>query len=247
MNQYSSVCRTMRARNVFEGAISPPADLTIASADWLPQILNKRGNLMNINGNFVIRRLGVFANFADGFVFANAAERLNLFLSSQAYTRTVIGGGDLSMTLGSKAVTGTGFAGNIFDQNILAVPYAGTETQYYIVDGNPADDNNLDVTDYAEKDVVAAPLTKLTSLPNYERLDYTRISELNYMWDVNEFISPLAFASVLATDVVITVYVNQNSLNFGDSDITFLTKSISDTYDGDIAHFDVVGDIEYTS
>lgn len=237
----------MRARNVYEGAISPPATLTIASADWLPQILNKRGNLMSINSNLVLKRLGVFANFADGFVFANASERINLALDTHAYTRDVIAGGDMSFTLGSKAVTGTGFAGNIFDGNILVVPYAGTEVQYYIVDGDPSDDNNLDVTDYAEKDVVAAPLVRLLSLPNYELLDYTRISELNYMWNVDEFISPLAFASAATTDVVITVRVNQTSLNFGASDIDFLTKSISDTYDGDMVHIDVVGDIEYTS
>jgi hypothetical protein len=246
-NKYASVLRSFRARNLCEVAIAPPADLTILSSDWLPQILNKRQNLLHIQSNFTIKRLGIFCNFADGFVFKNAWERLNVTIHTHAYARAVVTGATIDLVTGVKAATGAGFTGNLFDDNVIMVPYAGDQYQYFILDGDPADDNNLDLTDYPEADTLSAPVYLLTSLPSYETFDFTRISELNYMYEADEFITPVGFAGPTMTDLVMRVSVNQGSLAYGASDIEFLTKSISTEYEEDVAHFDLVGDVEYTA
>jgi len=245
MNAYSSVLRTLRARNVCETTISPPTSLTIADTEWVRQVVTNRALWVSPQSNFTIKRLGMFCNFADGLVFANANERLNVTLHTQAFTRLQVGT-SITMVSGAKAATGVGFTGNISQNTILRVPYSGTEYQYVICADDPSTDTDVDLTDYAEANVTGASLVKLVALPNYHRLDFTRISELNYMYDIDEFVSPLAFASAAATDMVMWCEVNQTEFNYYKSSIDFLTRSVSPDYDGDAVHFDLVVEVEYT-
>lgn len=245
-NKYSSILRTVRARNVYEGVIAPPADLTIVSGDWVQQVLQDRANIQSVQSNFILRRLGIFSNFADGLVFKNANERINVRIFAQAYTRTLLTG-TLQTTVGSKAVTGVGtsFTTEVFTQDILAIPASGDQYSYHIVDGDPADDFNLNLTDYAEYNAIT-PAYKLISQPSFVQFNYRHISELNYMYEIDEFFSPLQFATPALTDIVILAAINQSSLNFSASDIDFLTKSISTDFVDDVVHFDVVAELEFT-
>jgi len=250
MNQYASSLRSFRARNLFETTITPPNDLTVAYASCKRQVLNRYQPLVNIQSNLLVKRLGVFSNFADGLVFKNNAFPLGVTLSVAAYTRTLLAASFFNIAAGSKAVAGSGFTG-LTNNTILMLAVHGSAPswQYFILDGDPASDNAMTFTDYSDTTGNDPGLMyKLTVVPGSAFFYYSWISELNYMYEIDKFLTPLAYGSAGMTDLVIQVFLNQGlGRDYYDShDTTFLTKSVDTAFAASAVHFDVVADLEYT-
>jgi hypothetical protein len=250
MNQYGSTVRTFRARNLFETTITPPNDLTVASATCKRQVLNREQYQLNIQSNLIIKRLGVFCNFADGLVFKSSAWPLNVSMFATVYQRTLVAG-SFNVTAGSKAVTGVGLSAFADQDRILLYCGASPLTrQYFIVDGTPASDNAMTLTDYSDITAVNPGLMyKMTAIVGTSggTLNFPSIRELNYMYEVDQFWSPLLLGSPLMTDMLITVLLNNGlTKQFDSSDTPFLTKSVDTSFAASAVAFDVVADVEYT-
>lgn len=242
MNPYASVINTLRARNMFEGTISPPNDFTIGGTNWETQILNVRRNLVSPNGNFFIRSMGLFCNFADGLVLSGAAMQMTALFRASARNRTTPSVA-ATWSATSKTITcvSAGFAIN--DRVILMSD--GTpghvNTQYGIVKTIP-DAASLTLSDYPlANNGGNATITKLTSATAVEtgtvRLD---ARELNLLYAREVFFSPVLLTSSPTTELLIEVQATTVNM-------TWYTKSINTSFDGDNIFWDVQSDVEYTA
>lgn len=203
-NRYGSANRILRARNVAEKAMPAPGatDLTVATADFVRQIFNLKDSIFDLNTNFRLRRIGVFSNFADGLVFANPDERLDVIVQAvAARSRIALSGTSVQTTFGSKNVVGVGTSFNtelIEGDTLRITDVSGNYPRYYELSATPAGALAATLTDYSKTtqtvNIGSGRVTKL-ALDNAGAKIYTieDISELNFLYDIEHFFDPATY------------------------------------------------------
>lgn len=265
MNKYTSINRTLRARNIYNTTINPPNDLSLASANFDLQLLTKYKDsrstvsivesYFNENANIIIHSIGVFSNFADGLVFKERDERLDIKLNVVAATRTALTG---TVTTAAGSTVLTGVAGTTFDtelvaEDIIMADPAVSPGEYHIIDTTPVAANVGALRDEAKDSEAAITFYRLDPVGSFQYA-ITNISELNKMQDISLLIQPRLFSTSAATELVIQATCNRAGLlapfillaEPDGHNCDFLTKSINATYATDAIHFDIVADVEYT-
>lgn len=242
--------RTYFARNLFEGIITPPADFTLASANCERQVfdLNYAAGggpvpLVPINSetNVHFRSAGVYSNFADGLVFKNAWQRVDLEIRVVAYTRGSTLTGTAAVPNNSKTITGAGtaFVAEVGANDLLEiVPIGGPPREVGIVDVI-TDNTHLDLNNYPLTNFGNCELRILTPVETIY-YDVLSLPVLNAMYYVNHFIS---LTGVERDGLLLDARLNNSP--FSAHDTVFLTKSISPDFE-DAVHFDGALDIEFT-
>lgn len=241
MNSYASNERRLTARNVAEQALPViPADLVLS----LSQDFNRvffRENIFNfqpwnINGNFFVKRLGIFANVGDGLVFASPLERFNLDLRMCGYT-SVDRGSSCTFAVNSKAIVGTDFLAKLTVGRVLSDNNANP---YFVA--HITDDNNAELTDYARVASIGHIVEFVEGVP--AEISIADVSVLNEMFDCDCFFPVGVNITASMTKVLLSVIMT--SSNAAASQVTFLTKSMDTAFAADRAIFDVQADVEFT-
>lgn len=243
MNKYSAELRTFVARNLHEATLNPPNDLTIASNAWVKQIAiysTTTERTLNKNTNINVRRAGVFCNFADGLVFKDPSQRIDLRLAVFAIYQGAKISSAAGVTAGSKNLIGSGSDSFTTDLSAGDIVFLnpGGPYRFHIID-SVTNDNLAVMNDYAPENG-ALDLYKTTALPGDETF-HIGIPVLNYMFEVGEYMAPTIFNTATnLLDVIIRCEINCPQT------LTFLTKSINTDFADDTAFFDVILDVEYT-
>lgn len=254
-NKYSSVSRTMRARVLDNGTISPPTEINPGTINLRVNVLNTNRDYMNPNSNFVIRRIGMFSNFADGLVFKDpwftwAAKIFVTVGNRSALTGSWSGGAD-GRQLTTGAGTGNATSANVFDGLLFGDLTENSQSQYYIK-GSGGDDDTINVSDYImEAGVSAKDAYRIIAAGGSFSADSAYLGtfrELNYMYDVDELFNPLQFVSVgtSITELIIAVQPQWPTIQFGNPQWAWLTDAINTDFDQDEWFVDFVADVEYT-
>lgn len=264
-NKYSSVTRSLRARNVFEGVMpAPGTDLSIGTSSWSPSIFNRiegdsytipaagTHKFLNINSNLILRRLGLFCNFADGLVAASVNAGVDAVVRAASYTRgnPASGAATVSCTPASKTVTlDTGAIGDFSagqtvlmtgGQDLLGA-LGRTFNQYGIIDSVDGGAGTFDLYDYPKFSFSGDDIFILTGVSEASRYVYYRdMTELNYMYEINQFFTPAEFSTTAVTDILLLGRVQPRLT------ASWHTDSIASAYEDDTVFFDLIGDFEYT-
>lgn len=258
-NPYSATNRIFVARNVLhEKTISPPNDLTVAPADLRTVALGILPFQLNPNSRIVVRRVGVFCNFADGLVFKNQHQRLDISARGIGITNSSALTATATTALNSRTLTGVGTGDDptLADGDLLQIVKSSpARFQYLVVDGAPA---------AASTDVTQFPLfasagnvtvNKLTIGGSEDRDGIIQINTLNVMHDWNWFVDPGTFNVTSISNIAILMSMNENieiggggvgNLTVDEHDTVFLTKSISTDFDGDSVWMDIVTECDVT-
>lgn len=251
---YPSVLRTYFTRNLFEGNILPPADFTLVGADCLRQITDLNYSAggggaaqqpINPETNLYIRNAGVFSNFADGLVFKNPWQRVDLEIRVRAYTRGGNLTGTLAAAMNSKTLTGAGtaFVAEVPPGSMIEwEPNVGGPREVGIVN-TVTDNTHLDLNNYPLTNIANCSFRILTPVGSGSRF-YQQLSlpTLNQMFYVNHFVN---LTNVTRDGILLDAILNHNAFS-AVHDTVFLTKSISTDFDGDAIHFDGAVDVEFT-
>jgi len=270
MNRYSSTGAFLRARNLFEGTIAPPADFTVAAATCKKQLFTQVSplatpagegpNELNFNSNILIRSIGIYSNFADGLVFKNASNRFDVKIGAANYSASAFLAGSVTFTEGTKQVDGAGtffttgaiplVAGDIIKLG-TAGPAGGE--RYYVVDYiDPVlVDTRLFVTDYLKDTIGGAgrPVVKMIfpvagSQQNYYCED---IGEMNMQFPIDKYMYPSLYGGAGGNETIITVELNVIHPDYRVAhDTVFMTKSVNVAFAGDPCFFDAGIELEYT-
>jgi len=257
MNKYSSVNRFLRARNVVEATIAPPADFTIAAASWVPQLFTPNRNndntypvSINNNSNLILKSLGVYSNFADGLVFKTPADRIDVDITVGMYSQ-LTHAGTVTVVQGTKTVTGLGtnFGGLLSVGSIIRIG----DCFYIVASFDGVSPNTiLYTTDYIKVSTAGVPWWEMAiGVSPAQDYFYEDISQLNTQFPIDKYCFPSLYGATGATTVLITGKVNLwtsiASVIRSNHDITFMTKSINTAFVGDTAFFDLGIELEYGS
>lgn len=256
--EYNGTIRTFVARNVLHvKTISPPSDLTLAPSDFRTVVGGIMPRQLNQNSRIIVRRVGLFCNFADGLVFKNQHQRFDLSAKAIGIENDTLLTSSATTAINSRTITGVGTADDptLADGDILYIlrgsPARG---QYLVVDGAPA---------AASTDVTQFPLfasagnvivNKVTPTGSSDDEGFIHIGALNTMYDFNWFVNPGNLDADSLVDVILLFNVNQDLLIGGGSsgwtvdshDTALLTKSIDTAFSGDTVTMDVVVECETT-
>lgn len=244
--------RMLTARNVWEGVLPViPANMVLTGANCVYQIANRQRIVLNNDSNILIRKAGVFCNFADGLVFAEPGQSMQIVIESYALPTPTLLTGSVGFTYNSKLLQGVGslFVAEIQAPGVdilkLQPPFFTQNFNHprYVQVDTVTNDLQLNMTDYAvftsgagAYEAYAYPPGLVVSSTNFI---LENVHTLNHMYEVNHFISPALYAS-LGNELVIVANVNPLR------DVTFFTKSIDTTFAGDKVNFDVILEIEIT-
>lgn len=248
MNSYGSNIRTYIARNIAEIAIAPPTDLVFTGQKrgiFRTAVVNPAHNFpWNINGNFFLRQIGLFCNFGENLILKTPAQRLDLQLELWTYREQPTAGGIINFTVGSKAVTGSGFLLHLVPGYVVLDAIGNP----YIVD-QVTDDNNGILCDYARSTGSTGRIQYLASplqVANY-RVELPDLSLLNTLIDYEYFIPSNRFASTSGLQQYYdkTLFFCE-ILNQDGGNAEFYTKGIPSSFSGAKAIFDVYMEIEFT-
>lgn len=241
-NKYAGPNRLFFARNMVENdiALSAGTDITIANTQWISnQPFRILSGVVNKNSNMMVRRLGLFSNFADGLVFTSQPYRVDFTIVVAAISVGAAITGGITFTLGSRTVTSPsgifGGGGEIDTNGFFKV---GNE--YYKIQ-DVADANNATLSDNAY--VNGNQACNIISTLDSDGFIYQHLPVLNCMADVDEFIVPSARLSGISGLDDLIFLANVNPLH----SITFATDGINSAYDTTIVTFDVGMELEYTS
>lgn len=242
-NKYFSNEREWVARNIAEETISPPADLTIDgnNVDWKEQIAN---HFEQFNGDensvIIVREAGIFSNFADGLVFKNANESIDLFINAR-FVATWTSIGNVTLTQGSKTMTGAGFNANLSPGDFILV--AGGASNYYAIVDSVTDDNNAELRDYAQASYgpIVGFVASSSTLSSFQ---FRNIRVLNRMYSTEWYVNPILIAGDVQ-DIILSVQPNYAN-NLHHDDVVFHTDSISTDYDEAAVYFDGILKVEIT-
>lgn len=243
-NEYFGVSRQFIAKDVHNGAISPPSDFTIpipAAGGFATTIVDIDQNSLDPDSNVIISRVGLFSNFADGLVKKTACDRLLVGFTARSFSGDSPDDdltGTMNITACSKAVVGVGAS---FDTELADGNYFAAGSYVFKVNGAPGGANAMNIHWWPPQSLAGTTGTKLTQIgtQTFRRVE---ITELNMFVPVNEFLMPstTGFSSVAATRMVLEAeFLNSTALDY-------LTKSISTAYDQDICHFDLIVELLYT-
>lgn len=237
--KYNSILRSYTVRNIYEdAALTPGTDVVIPAGNFIltnRTVINFSADT-NVETNYMVRRAGVFSNFADGLIFKNPADRIDIDLWFEAYR---LSGNPfvLVAAYGSRAVTTLGGDGWVAGNRYL-IRRPDNSTMYVFATGAGA--GNLE--DYW-------PFTGNSSVYNLAAVasgygySFRHVSALNCMYEVNEFAQPFQFASNLDYDIValhcgVNIQVPHTT--------TFMTDIIDTAFTDKTVFFDIVTEVEFT-
>lgn len=244
MGKYSSVLRTFITRNFYEDTLAAGTDIVVPVTPYY-QPIKDFGIFVNKETNFMVRRTGVFSNFADGLVFKTPADRFDVNYQYTAYRFT----GDrfsLNFTYGSKNVTlnagTTGWvAGNEYD---VAVEIDSPD-RFMIINVIASDATSGVIQDYWDTKTTFIFCYNCTIAPAVP-FTVKNISQLNCMYEANDFAQPFEFSSASEYDLA-GVQIKLNIDWTGQShNTTLLTNTIDPSYNDETVYFDVITEIEFT-
>lgn len=242
-NEYFSQERQIVARGHYSAVLAPPADVVIPAGDMATRAFIINHNNINRDSNIIIKRLGLFCNFADGLVIKNPATEPHSFrLLSYAYgPKGSNEPGTVSISPGSTTVTGVGTsftalaAGDAFAVD-------GSDAFIYRIDSITNDTTlilkDIPIAEFTAENFGVCPLLGSRTIESG-----TEIDVLNEMIPLDEVIVLPTFVSY--TDTVQFVVIE---IEFGDEGVpwSFLTKSIAADFAGDSAVFNTHMDVQLT-
>jgi hypothetical protein len=239
MNTYGSSNRTYVARNVREATISPPTDIAVSQAGWFTQLL-KPISLVQYQENVLLRRVGLFSNFADGLVWADPKTRLqiNIEASAAAYLNTF----SATPTPKSKALVGAGthFLTDVNPGDVLYGQTSQTWNLVYTVNN----DTSITFADYYESANAGAEIFRVYGVGGSQ----VGPSAILYGVDLFNFMYELEFPVNVgaARTPPLHSFLKATVYNIPDAapDPTILTKSIDTAFATDKAFFDVIAEVE---
>lgn len=251
--KYQSIIRSFTTRNMYEAALTVGSDIVIPQApasgghyiEDLPFYANKETN-------FIVRRVGVFSNFADGLVLKIPADRIDVLLDYYGFIRQPAGSVfSLDFTYGSKAVTaiagtpgwinGASYSVEVTNAN----PLLPSKIVNIVATGPAA--GNLQDYWYGVSTPLGRDAYNLYLLASGSRIEVVNVSLLNCMYEVNDFGEPFVFAAGQPLDMVgIWVKLNAPSMPGGPHTTTFMTHTIAPAFDRSTVYFDVITEIEFT-
>jgi len=249
-NKYFSVLRDYVARNVAEVELSLPGtgEITVQgdSTDWKRQLCTRFSiNMPDPDSNLVLKECAVFSNFADGLVFANANESIDLSIHAiGVWEYASIG--NVSTTLGSKTMTGAGFAASLSAGTFIRINIPASNLYYFAIVDSVTDDNNAELRDYAQRTLTAQAGDKVVS-SSVDSYRMRNIRALNTFYKSEYYFTPstIIAAGETSLDILITVQPNFGN-GITHDDIVFHTNSISDTFNEDALYFDSIIRAEVT-
>lgn len=240
-NKYFSKERRFWSKDLYNAAINPPNNFTIAASGFNRRILSIDISLLSPQTNIIVQKMGLFSNFADGLVWGDNSMRIFGSATARAFTfGDTFTGTSVTVTAGSKTITGVGTA---FQTQLDDGDYFTDGVWIYHTDGEPATQTQLTVRDWPEQNRAAVPANtfrKLTEVGN-DLVTRVELNLLNEMMPIDEFITPSAFGTAV-TDVI---GVEIDISNF--EQLAFLTKAVSTSFAGDTCSFDVAADLEFTA
>lgn len=244
INKYGSVLRTYIIRNMYEDALASGVDIVIPAGAPPLRTAPQFTIDMNPQTNISIDKIGVFSNFADGLVFKNPYDRIDVTVDTVAF-QNMSNSYTLQFTYGSKAVTTTigapGWTIGIETAIAITDPETGRITVMNIM---PTAVDAGDLEDYWMYTTAQVQCNALqpVSIDNPIEQFHT-ISTLNCMYNFSKFEEPFLFSGGNPYDYVAL----RASLNYwSPHTTTFLTNSIDPAFDGNTVTFDLVLDIEFT-
>lgn len=249
-NKYGSIVRTYTVRNLYEATLTVGNDIT------LPQVDNRTLTQLVADISretiFSPRRIGIFSNFADGLVFKNPADRINIgvqydpFVEGDRYT--------LGFTQGAKAVTtvagtpgwtpGTTYPLTVY----VPVTVTGFGNEQVVVNITATGANTGDLEDYWQygtNNLTARALSNSVIVPTTRTV--LGISALNCMYEFNDVATPFLIEGGGNFDVV-RMRLNVNRLGGGSATntTTFMTHAIDSSFNDSDVYFDAVVEVEFT-
>lgn len=238
-NKYFGVVRQFVAKDVYHDTISPPSDFQISANGFTTTMVDMDQGSVDSNTNLIVTDVGLFCNFADGFVRKTPCERVYVQFNIKAFAEDSALTGLITIAACDKTVTG---AGTSFDTELADNDYFAQGRYVYKVDGNPGAANSMEMHWWPVRNaagVAAVKLTEVGSLAVF--VDPIEITELNCMVPVNNYALPSLFSSVAANRLVLEATV------VNPSTLTYLTKSVCTDFADDTAFFDVVANVLYTN
>jgi hypothetical protein len=232
MNKYGSIVRTVTARNILTGTISPDLTVSIAAGTYLQSFYSyKLDN--HLQSNFLIHSGGLFSNYGKGLVLQNPQPRMTLSLQTMALN----GVSSLSGTIeqNDNIITGTltHFLTELSVGDIVLV--SGTSGRYQFVQ-SIISDTSMIVSDF----LTIPSNSGITKIAHTTALIYGTIADmhmLNTSYCLDRFV-PIALSgitSILCAKLVVPT-----------GGVTYLTTSINQGYAGQPVFMDVMADIEIT-
>lgn len=258
MNAYGSAIRTYIAANVIEESFTPPNQLDLTNSNIRPQLFQMGGSTYNnvlassghddwnIESNFVLRRIGLFSNFADGFVYLAPCVRPSIRLRAFPWTVNAALPGTVTFTPATRSLVGTLTTWNTPGPGKLTVGAYYSLNGHLIQISAVAGDTTATATQYAglvsQVAIVGGMLSSITIFPtDFVENVIPCINTFNYMYEQERFF-PAALMHVGFTPTNIALLA---TLEFTDT-VSLGTKSIDTAWAGSVATFDVVADIEIT-
>jgi hypothetical protein len=255
-NKYQSNVRTYMARNLLWNSQGSPVDLHVLDApnnislnddDGVLQFYRSYGSAgvdWNISGNVLVKRFGLFCNFADGLVMSNISTRLVLSLRTAIFYITPVVGSTV-FTRGSNIITGT----NLDDAFGTGAGYKGFITDdttvfggnYYSVLDVAANGLSARISDYAYRDSTLATISKL-AYSNLKVYETVRVPVMNVMFDTEVFFNnSIAITDTTHCPLLLAI------VNIRDGTVyDFYTKTVDTSYNTLPVSFDGMIEAEIT-
>lgn len=252
MNKYSSTIRTYTIRNYIEDTLTPGTDLVIPAPAAGVTALRTAPSFtedVNQNTNIMIRKAGVFCNFADGLIFKDPKNRIDLDFALRTYVptgdpyvvRTTYGSNIIMVTSGTPVWVGGGGGRRAINFNVTngRIMYIDPPAGIPPVLSAPLED----YWQYSSFAGIGAQ--DLVSVGGGRNFTMRNISALNCMYEAGEFGEPFIF-SAGADYSYIALHA---AINWLDTQHTtpFLTDIIDSAFTGADVFFDIVVEVEFTA
>jgi len=213
----------------------PPALLQINGGSALSNFIKEIPiQLLNLNGNIGIRRMGLFCNFADGLVFADPRQRLLLDLQFFGATQTSFVG-TVNFTLGSPFITGTNFLASLLAADVIV----DAQDNAYTVDIVYNNTTAL-LTQLSQSNSATATIEKMVLTASFD-FQFPEIGVLNYMYEMEAFFPVASYLVAGNTRILAQLYVDMS-----DTETDFYTITIDPAFVGAQLIFDAHVDLEIT-
>lgn len=247
---YRSVTRMLTGRNLVENTLNVPVNINLA-ATVSPVYHAFFNPLRSIypQSKVIVKRVGIFCNFADGLVFSDAHGSYELDIVCMATKKTLIANGSsVSFTEPSRTLTGVGTQFSTGGQftgggNGTFLEFgSGLYNQVYQI----VSDTEITMHSMPESsgsfNIPSGSVSIVTDAGSEAKVQVNNIRTLNNMYEVNELLDPFDGITLdnLATGILLYASIDRTV------SATFLTDSISTDYNGDIASIDVVAEFDFT-
>lgn len=243
---YNSITRTLVAQAVREATLNPPNSLDLSFNEDSGSYYGvfRAYERMSPQSIVMLRRVGVFCNFADGLVSQSRNDYFNLRVQAASVTPVSIEDGiSVSTVRGSRTLAGNGTLFSSSGQ-FLEGEYgtllefgSGYFNRVHSIESETELTMSMPALSTGDYDIPGG--VRIASMLDYQFSVLRQIRQLNYMYEVNQILNPFDGDSesrgvVLQADLALT------------DEAQFLTKSISSDFSGDNVVVDIVAEFEYT-